>query len=42
MALLTGLRPNEFVYFSAYALAGLVLLFSSFTLLEYYAFSPNT
>jgi hypothetical protein len=37
IALLIGLRTDEFVYFSAYALAGLVLLFSSFfTLLETY------
>jgi hypothetical protein len=34
--LLTGMRTDEFVYFSAYALAGLVLPFSSFTLLETY------
>jgi hypothetical protein len=34
-----NLRPDEFVYFSSYALSGLVLLFSSFffTLLESYS-----
>jgi hypothetical protein len=36
---LTGLQPGDFVYFTTYALSGLVLLFSSFffTLLEHYS-----
>jgi hypothetical protein len=35
---LTGMRPGDFIYFSTYALFGLVLPFSSFffTLLKYY------
>jgi hypothetical protein len=35
---LTSMKPSDFVYFSAYALFGLVLPFSSFffTVLEYY------
>jgi hypothetical protein len=38
VALLTGMRPGEFIYFSSYALSGLVLPFSSFllTFLEHY------
>jgi hypothetical protein len=37
IAPLTGLRPNEFMYFSAYTFVGLVLPFSSFfTLLGTY------
>jgi hypothetical protein len=35
---LTGMQPSEFVYFSSYALSGLVPPFSSFfTLLEFYS-----
>jgi hypothetical protein len=35
---LTGMRPDEFIYFASYALSGLVLMFSSFLfmLLEHY------
>jgi hypothetical protein len=35
---LTDMRPDDFVYFSTYALAGLVPVFSSFffMLLEHY------
>jgi hypothetical protein len=31
---LDGLRPDEFIFFTSYALSGLVLPFSSFTLFE--------
>jgi hypothetical protein len=47
-ASLTNMRPRDFVFFVAYALAGLVLSLSSFlTLLEYYGLqlqrlSPNS
>jgi hypothetical protein len=35
----TSMQPSDFVYFSTYALSGLVLSFSSFffTLLEHYS-----
>jgi hypothetical protein len=40
----TGMGPGNFVYFSSYALSGLVSLFSSylFTLLEYYGLQLQT
>jgi hypothetical protein len=49
IALLANMEPGDFVFFSVYALAGLVLSLSSFflTLLEYYGLqlqhlSPNS